>query len=215
MKKNYGIGNTVNGLPIMAYDFGNKGKTILILAGVHGDEVEAISLAKILISNFLTEFNYNIKLSIIPEFNLDGILLQTRKNANKVDLNRNLPTKDWVSNYKKEKYYPGLSAASEPENKHLIKFIKEKNIEFIVSLHSWKPCLNVNANCIKEANILSKITGYKIIENIGYPTPGCLGTYAGLERNIPTITYELPRLEKNRLRVEYKNILAIKKMLSL
>ncbi|MBY0385631.1 DUF2817 domain-containing protein, partial [bacterium] len=34
---------------------------------------------------------------------------------------------------------------------------------------------------------------YKIEETIGYPTPGSLGTYAGIERNIPTLTYEIER----------------------
>ena len=35
--------------------------------------------------------------------------------------------------------------------------------------------------------------GYEVKEEIGYPTPGCLGTYCGLERNMPTITYEIER----------------------
>ena len=36
-------------------------------------------------------------------------------------------------------------------------------------------------------------TGYSIEESIGYPTPGCLGTYCGLEREMPTLTYEIER----------------------
>jgi protein MpaA len=36
-----------------------------------------------------------------------------------------------------------------------------------------------------------KIINYPIEENIGYPTPGSFGTWAGIERNIPTITLEL------------------------
>lgn len=215
MQKNYSIGNTHSGLPIMTYDFGTKGRSVLILAGVHGDEVEGVSLAKVLVSDFIQSFNYPVQLSIIPEFNLDGILLQTRKNANKVDLNRNLPTKDWTSDVAQDKYFPGLQALSEVENQHLVKFLKQKNFDFIISLHSWKPCLNTNGDCTLEAEILYKHTGYKIVKSIGYPTPGCLGTYTGLELGIPTITYELPRLTENRLKVEDKNILAIKKVLSL
>jgi protein MpaA len=34
---------------------------------------------------------------------------------------------------------------------------------------------------------------YEITEDIGYPTPGSLGTYAGWERQIPTITFEIER----------------------
>ncbi len=43
---------------------------------------------------------------------------------------------------------------------------------------------------------MSQETGYKITEDIGYPTPGSLGAYAGQERGIPTITYEIERGSK-------------------
>ncbi len=39
---------------------------------------------------------------------------------------------------------------------------------------------------------MAKFNGYRVSDSIGYPTPGSLGTYAGVERNIPIITLELP-----------------------
>ena len=53
--------------------------------------------------------------------------------------------------------------------------------------------LNVNGSCQPEAEAIRAHTGYVIEESIGYPTPGCLGTYAGLERDMPTLTYEIER----------------------
>ncbi len=53
--------------------------------------------------------------------------------------------------------------------------------------------LNVNGTCQEEAEAIRAVTGYVIEESIGYPTPGCLGTYAGLERAMPTLTYEIER----------------------
>ena len=50
--------------------------------------------------------------------------------------------------------------------------------------------LNTNGE-IPEAKIIAELTGYSIEPDIGYPTPGSLGTYAGLENNIPTLTYEI------------------------
>lgn len=41
------------------------------------------------------------------------------------------------------------------------------------------------------ANAISKIIGYPVEESIGYPTPGSFGTWAGVEKGIPTITLEL------------------------
>jgi protein MpaA len=92
-----------------------------------------------------------------------------------------------------ERYAPGVEANSEPENKGLVNWLTEHQPSLVISLHSWKPMLNTNGNCKTEAEIIEKITGYEIKDSIGYPTPGCLGTYCGLERDMPTITYELER----------------------
>ena len=41
------------------------------------------------------------------------------------------------------------------------------------------------------AEKISVIIKYPVEESIGYPTPGSFGTWAGIERNVPTITLEL------------------------
>jgi protein MpaA len=123
----------------------------------------------------------------------DGVLLRTRTNSRGVDLNRNLPTKDWSPEIKTERYHPGPQACSEPENQALAAWIENEQPQLIISLHSWQPVINVNGDCLPVAKILAQMTGYKIDSDIGYPTPGCLGTFAGLERKSPTITYEIER----------------------
>ena len=88
---------------------------------------------------------------------------------------------------------PGEQACSEPENKALVQWIHNNPVRLILSLHSWNPMINTNGNCSPEAEIMGKETGYKVTSDIGYPTPGSLGDYCGLERNIPVITYEAER----------------------
>jgi protein MpaA len=129
----------------------------------------------------------------VPQFNIEGVLNKTRMNGRGVDLNRNLPTKDWSAEVKTPRYHPGPSANSELENQALTSFIEMKSPAYIVSLHSWHPVLNVNGNCLRQAEAIAKLTGYKIDTEIGYPTPGCLGTFAGIERSSPTLTYEIER----------------------
>ena len=187
------FGHTVNNLPITAYNFGSSGPRVLILGGVHGDEIEGVWAASALLNRFAINFSFRLQLTICPLFNYEGVLLRQRKNPNSVDLNRNLPTNDWTSDVAQEKYHPGAEANSEPENQALVQWLEENNPSLIISLHSWKPLLNTNGNCKSEAEIISKLTGYEIHDSIGYPTPGCLGTYTGLERDMPTITYELER----------------------
>lgn len=191
--KTFIFGHTSLGRPILAYEFGGAGPEILILGGVHGDETEGVTLALGLIDRCASAFSARLKLTIVPTFNLDGVLAKTRLNARGVDLNRNLPTKDWNSLAANPRYQPGPFAASEPENIALLNFIEKSNLKLIMSLHSWKPMLNVNGKCRPEAEVLSRWLNYPIVEEIGYPTPGCLGTYTGLERNIPTLTYEIER----------------------
>lgn len=181
------------GLPIIAYEFRNSGPEVLILGGVHGDEVEGVFAAQALLNHFMMDFPYHLNLVLVPQFNIEGVLNKTRGNAKGIDLNRNLKTKDWSAEIKTPRYHPGPSAGSEPENQGLMKYIDEKKPRWILSLHSWHPILNVNGDCHAEAEILARHTGYKIDAEIGYPTPGCLGTYAGLERQSPTLTYEIQR----------------------
>ena len=187
------FGTSVSNIPLIAHHFGSEGPKILILGGVHGDEVEGVVCAQALLSEFIEDFPYKLQLTLVPMFNVDGVLHQSRKNKNGVDLNRNLPTNDWTNDVAEERYYPGTAANSEPENQALTAWLEENNPKLIISLHSWKPLLNTNGDCHPEADIISEMTGLEIKESIGYPTPGCLGTYTGLERGMPTITYEIER----------------------
>lgn len=187
------FGLTSTDLPIPGYRFGSTGPRVLVLGGVHGDEVEGVWAAYGLLKSFAESFPFKLRLTLVPTFNLDGVIARERRNGRRVDLNRNLPTNDWTNNVAQERYYPGTAANSEPENQALVKFLDEEKPQFILSLHSWKPMLNINGECRAEAEAIAKHTSYVIEETIGYPTPGCLGTYAGLEREMPTLTYEIER----------------------
>lgn len=192
------FGKTESGLTITSHRFGRGEFHLLVLGGVHGDEVEGVVLANAMLGRLLEFNDLRLRLTLVPTFNLDGVLAQTRGNARGVDLNRNLPTKDWSSIATTPRYQPGPFALSESENKALVHFIENEKPQFIISLHSWKPMLNINEPprsnlCARVAQMIASHTGDVIEPTIGYSTPGCLGTYAGLERSIPTITYEIER----------------------
>src|SRR6476661_5406471 len=93
--KTYCFGYSSLGLPIIAYEFVNNGPEVLILGGVHGDEIEGVWGAHGLLKSFLQSFPYKLNLTLVPQFNIEGVLNKTRGNGRGVDLNRNLPTKDW------------------------------------------------------------------------------------------------------------------------
>ena len=191
------FGHTENSVPILGYSFGDGNPSkprVLIIGGVHGNEIEGVQAAHVIVGQCLEKFTLPMQLTVVPEFNLDGILAGTRTNARGVDLNRNLPTQDWDPKAFNKRYPPGPFAGSESENRALIDYLKKTSIDFIISLHSFtKTLLNVNGDCEPMASIIHQYTGLPIDESMGYPTPGCLGTYTGLERKIPTITYEIKR----------------------
>lgn len=132
---------------------------------------------------------------MVPVVNPDGYARRQRRNAAKVDLNRNMPTECWMESPRRSRYYGGPSPASEPETRALIRFIERLQPAWIISLHSItleRQCNNYNGPARALARKLSAINGYPVNSDIGYPTPGSLGAWAGAERGIPTVTLELP-----------------------
>ena len=180
----------------MAQSPKNFDKTILIIGVFHGDEPQG----KFLIENYLNtphpsplpqgvrEQNLN-RLLFIPCLNPDGLKNKTRQNASMVDLNRNFPTKNWKFS-KKDEYYCGDSPGSEIETEFLIQIIDRYNPCAVLALHAPYKVVNYDGPAEEIAQQISKIINYPVQHDIGYPTPGSFGTYAGIERNIPTITLE-------------------------
>src|ERR1700677_4500515 len=142
------FGTSALGMAIPAFKFGKQGPEVLILGGVHGNEVEGTTAAYGLLEKFNTKYDYKITMTLVPAFNLDGVITQTRLNGNGVDLNRNLPTKDWNPKAFDPKYPPGPSPMSEFENQALVQFLEGQKPKFILTLHSWHPLLNVNGDCL-------------------------------------------------------------------
>lgn len=188
------IGHTVQKKPIQAYFWNNSSPVnILLMGGVHGDETEGVTASLGVLNELFDKNLFKFNLVLIPCLNLDGLFAKTRQNANGVDLNRNLKTKDWSPEFTKFRYYPGKEPLSEPENQALMKILDSQKFNMIFTLHSWKPMLNSNGDCSHIQEVLAEMTGYKIVPDIGYPTPGSLGALGWVDRGIPTLTYELEK----------------------
>ena len=180
----------------------NGAKNILVIGVFHGDEEQG----EFLINKYLSFVNNQKELKqdfapinnvyYIPRLNFS----KTRVNKNGVDLNRNFPTKNWGQDTSKagpnaDDYYSGPSAGSEIETKFIISLMQDMKFDAIITLHSPYKIVNYdgdkNGEAKRLAQTISEITGYPVQEDIGYPTPGSFGTYAGVERDIPTITVEM------------------------
>lgn len=159
-------------------------KNILVIGVFHGDEPQG----KFLIENYLKE--NNSRLLFIPCLNPDGMAKNRRTNSNGVDLNRNFPTNNWELTEKNE-FFGGETPASEIETQFLVDIIEKYKPRLILTLHAPFKVVNYDGDAKEICRKIAKIINYPVEANIGYPTPGSFGTYAGLEQKIPTITLEL------------------------
>ena len=164
---------------------GNKNGKILVIGCFHGDEPQG----KYLIEEYL-KLNKDTKLMFVPCLNEYGYKNNCRTNENGVDLNRNFPTKNWILG-EKDDYYGGEKPASEKETQFLVDLITKNEPKTILTLHAPYKVVNYDGDAKNISEKISQIIGYTVQESIGYPTPGSFGTWAGIERNIPTVTLEL------------------------
>jgi protein MpaA len=74
-------------------------------------------------------------------------------------------------------------------------------------LHTPKGCINYDGPAETLAKEMAKLNKYPVKSYIGYETAGSLGTYAGKELQIPTITLELKNESSQKLYTKNKESL--------
>jgi protein MpaA len=181
-------GLSVEGRPIAYSAYGSGQSTLLLLASIHGDETAGTRLLGALEEKLRESPAWleGRRAVVVPVLNPDGVARGTRHNANGVDLNRNLPSDNW-----KRARAHGPHAASEPETRFLVELIRATDPWRIVVFHQhvnlvdWDGPARDLARRMAEASTLG-------LRKLG-ARPGSLGSYAGVDLGIPTITVELPR----------------------
>ena len=180
-------------------------KNILVIGVIHGDE----SVGEYLIKKYLKNKKMFLKnnLYYIPRLNSND----KRKNKNGVDLNRNFPTKNWSLIDKNDDYYGGEFPACEKETEFLINLAQKVAFDAIITIHTPYKIINYdgikNKNTLPLARKISNFLNYPLQEDIGYPTPGSMGTYFGIEKNIPIITIECDENEdKDKLYLKFEKL---------
>lgn len=169
---------------------------ILLMGGVHGDEPLGVHLAQKVLEFLLLDTkqpkpDVKVPWVVIPVLNIDGYRAGTRVNGRGVDLNRNYPSKSWSPAFEKERYNPGPSPGSENEIKAVVKLIEELKPRLLIHCHSWNPMIvAAGAGAQRDAQRLARSSGYDIVPEIGYPTPGSLSQFGWIDHQIPVICIE-------------------------
>jgi len=214
-------GFSVDKKPLVYFTCGDKdsGNTSLILSAVHGDEVNPLYFGFRLVEwmRARPEMCKGGFVVIAPLVNPDGVLRYsrgTRTNFNKIDVNRNFDTPDfapramkmWKEKFRSRRYYPGETAASEPETQFQKWLIDEFKPQKIMSIHAPLNVLDYDGptgiggdeftksyieSCESLKSAMKKATPSLHFFAYGI-FPGSLGNYAGKQKGIPTFTVELP-----------------------
>jgi murein peptide amidase A len=194
------IGHSVRGRPIRVTQFGSGARHLLVVGGVHGDEAGtavATSFAAYLLAH-PGALPSGARIDVLARANPDGIARHTRGNARSVDLNRNLPTRNWrrhlgaLNEPGNPSLTGGSAPGSEPETKALLAHLRRR-FSAVVSLHSRAGILDCSGPG-------SRALGRRMSALCGLPLSklwydpyitGSLGQYVPERWHIPIITVEL------------------------
>jgi protein MpaA len=172
---------------------------VLVLGGIHGDEMSSVSMVFHWINFSLSppaDMPAPIHWRFIPSLNPDGLFSQPsrRVNARGVDLNRNFPTPNWERDAKMywenrtkrdPRRWPGNKPLSEPETRFLIEQMDSFKPNLIVSIHAPYGVLDFDGPSVPPSKL-----GRLYLDQVGI-FPGSLGNYGGIHRGVPVVTVEL------------------------
>ena len=193
------LGTSTEGRAIRGRRFGGAGPALLVMGGVHGDEpasVEAlIELAARAAARPSTERPHEPRpgppIWLLPAVNPDGVARGSKNSARDVDLNRNFPARSFSTSHAPG-YFPGPAPLSEPETRVVADLIAREPIAAVVAVHAPFACVNYDGPAAAWAGAVAAACGWPARSDIGYPTPGSLGSWLGIDRGLPVLTLELP-----------------------
>ena len=208
--------SSVKGRPLVMRDVQPEAPRlrVLVIGGIHGDELSAASLALHWIAmaeQEPAETPHPIQWRFVPAVNPDGLLLQPpqRMNAHGVDLNRNFPTHNWERDArtywekrtrKDPRRWPGPKPLSEPETQFIYEQIASFKPQLIVSIHAPYGVLDFDGPSVPPSKL-----GRLYLDPVGI-FPGSLGNYGGVQLGIPVVTVELPNAMRTPLDAEMRQM---------
>lgn len=180
---------------------GPGARRVYLIAGIHGSEPEGRRALDLIAAELESAArSADITLRIIDDANPDGTARRQRTNSRGVDLNRNWPAQNFLPGAER-----GPSPLSEPETQAIAADLDAFAPDLVIVLHSINsgPFVNYDGPAVAVAGAFADAAlhadqRWRVVPNMGYPTPGSLGSYLGQDRGIAIITIEFKRGQSAR-----------------
>jgi protein MpaA len=171
--------------------FGTGPSAVLLLGAIHGNEPMSHRLVERFAAHLLRHPTTIADATVViaSPINPDGLRKRSRHNSRGVDLNRNFPAENWTE---EARFRGGKAPLSEPEARFVMHLLERFRPRLVISVHSPLHCLNYDGPARELAVAMGRLNGYAVKESVGYPTPGSLGSFVGVDLGVPIITLELP-----------------------
>jgi protein MpaA len=187
------------GRAIRGRRFGGPGPALLMFGGIHGDEPASVEALIELAPRLAAAAPGGVPVWLVPAVNPDGVAGGRKNSARDVDLNRNFPARSFMTAHAPG-YFPGAAPLSEPETRAIADLVAHEAIAAVVAVHAPFACVNYDGPAAAWAEAVAAACGWPARANIGYPTPGSLGSWLGIDRGLPVLTLELPPGPLSRFR---------------
>lgn len=185
------IGESQEGRAVRALTVGDGPHRIALIAGIHGDEGEGRRhVAEVVETLSAAAAGHCIR--VIEDVNPDGSAAVRRTTSAGVDPNRNWPSANFVANPRH-----GTAPLSEPAIAAACQELVSFDPELVIVFHSTPrgPFVNFDGPAEAEAQSFASGAGapWQVVPSMGYPTPGSLGSWMGVDRGVPILTIEFER----------------------
>jgi predicted deacylase len=191
-------GRTIEAVTLEPSSVGATPRRVLVIGSIHGNEPEGLPAVQPLIAALAAaraDGSLAASVRVIRDLNPDGTAAASRTNARGIDLNRNFPASNFSPATDR-----GTVPLSEPESRTLARELDTFRPDLVIVFHSIRsgPFVNFDgpASDLAEAFVAAAQQSdprWRVQPSMGYPTPGSLGTFVGIDRGLPILTVEFWR----------------------
>ncbi|MBN8221690.1 MAG: succinylglutamate desuccinylase/aspartoacylase family protein [Spirochaetes bacterium] len=168
----------------------DEAQNVYLIGAQHGDERTTSRALDYFVRELKLvsdDYRNERRIIVIPLYNPDGYKRNDRFANERIDLNRDFPSSDGAE-----------GAPNAKETQAFMRLMEKYPANLIYNLHQPFRVVLYYPEHEEIAKPFGLLSDYPLGSDVGYPTPGSLGTWAR-EQKIPIITVELSRSMKKAM----------------